>query len=422
MKKLNKKGKNVQKKILIILILFICLVSVSMTTQAAKNKFVKKSGRTYYYNSKGKKTKGLKKIKGNYYYFDKKGVLYKKGWKTVKGGTYYFAKNNGAALIGIKKLSNKRYYFANNGKLSGTGIKKHGGKYYYVKKGVVQTGYQKVSGKVYFFFTSGNARVNQWYTYKSESYYLTADGSAKTGWLTLKGKEYYFASTGILQRNKWIGDKYLGSGGYVTKTKSDTTPTPDPPAPQPMTREQHLSKMTYHPDVSQRIFDDINKFRVENGKPALKKGVNRDLKLSAIQAGYNLYQYVANSADYTVLAGHGGGQIGTGLTSDSSLYSSDSYYPMSSANPKSWINSPLHKGNILTTLNDTCAVVVIDYSNGGVRATSVIVTFSRNNSDSLPIYSGVGEYGTKEYVSKTELSSVPYAEWEEYLKIAGLTE
>ena len=422
MKKLNKKGKNVQKKILIILILFICLVSVSMTTQAAKNKFVKKSGKTYYYNSKGQKTKGLKKIKCNYYYFDKKGVLYKKGWKTVKGGTYYFAKNNGAAITGIKKLSNKRYYFANNGKLSGTGIKKHGGKYYYVKKGVVQTGYQKVSGKVYFFFTSGNARVNQWYTYKSENYYLTVDGSAKTGWLTLKGKEYYFASTGILQRNKWIGDKYLGSDGYVTKTKSDITPTPVPPAPQPMTREQHLSKMTYHPDVSQRIFEDINKFRVENGKPALKKGVNRDLKLSAIRAGYDLYQYVANGDDYTILGKHGGGQIGAGLTDDVSWYSSDTYYPMGETNTNSWINSPLHKGNLLTSVYDTCSVVVMDYNYGYKKATVTIVSFSRYDADSLPLYDDLNEYRTKEYISEESLGGVPYVEWAGYLMIAGLTE
>jgi len=168
---------------------------------------------------------------------------------------------------------------------------------------------------------------------------------------------------------------------------------------------------------------------VENGKPALKKGVGSTLKMSTIRAGYNLYQYTVNSADYTELASHGASQIGTGLTSDVSWYSLDTYYPMSSANPKSWINSPLHKGNILTTFADTCSVVAIDYKNESIRATSVIVTFSsfntyfNKNADELPLYDDnePEHIGTKEYVADIELK-VPYSEWAEYLKIAGLTE
>ncbi|MEY8428847.1 hypothetical protein AALA00_14315 [Lachnospiraceae bacterium 46-15] len=44
-----------------------CILSVGMTAGAAKNKFVKKSGKTYYYDAKGRKASGLKKIKGKTY-------------------------------------------------------------------------------------------------------------------------------------------------------------------------------------------------------------------------------------------------------------------------------------------------------------------------------------------------------------------
>ena len=42
----------------------VCIFSMGMTAGAAKNKFVKKSGKTYYYDAKGRKVSGLKKIKG----------------------------------------------------------------------------------------------------------------------------------------------------------------------------------------------------------------------------------------------------------------------------------------------------------------------------------------------------------------------
>ncbi len=74
--------------------------------------------------------KGLKKEKGNYYFYQK-GKKVKKQWKTIKKKTYYF-KNNGAAAIGWNKIGRKAYYFNDNGvmakgkKVNGVQLNKKG--------------------------------------------------------------------------------------------------------------------------------------------------------------------------------------------------------------------------------------------------------------------------------------------------------
>lgn len=52
-----------------------CILSAGMTAGEAKNKFLKKSGETYYYDAKGWKVSGMKKIKGKMYFFEKQRFL-----------------------------------------------------------------------------------------------------------------------------------------------------------------------------------------------------------------------------------------------------------------------------------------------------------------------------------------------------------
>lgn len=213
MKKLNiERGKNILRVFLIFLAVICVTLSLNTTAQAAKtkNKFVTKSGKTYYYNAKGKKVKGLKKIKGKYYYFNSKGVLFKKGWKTVKGNKYYFAKKTGAAKTGIAKIGKKKYLFSTKGKRYGTGLVTYKNKRYYTKKGVIQTGLKKVSGNTYFFATSGAAKTG-WYTYKGSKYFFGSNGAAYTGIKTINGVNYQFDSNGKFI--KVIANSSGGSGG-----------------------------------------------------------------------------------------------------------------------------------------------------------------------------------------------------------------
>lgn len=410
MKKLNIiNTEKIQKKRIAILFLLICVCAISFgnfTAQAArKNKFTKIAGKTYYYNAKGKKVKGLKKIKGKYYYFDKKAVLYKKGWKNIKGKRYYFSKKSGVAYTGAKKIGRKKYFFSNSGRLYGSGIINYKGKIYYTKRGIIKTG---------------------WITIKGKKYYFSSSGAANTGWVSYKGKSYYFDKKGVMQKNKWIGNKYIGKDGYVIKVRSDSPTSPDIPsepetsdtepiAPEPA--PETSLRLIYNEALSTRVFEDINAFRIANGKPAAKRGTNTLLKYSIIRGGYNLAH---RTDDPRSLAQHGGPQIGLGAFIDPEwMYDlpehlnwlpADEYDPV-----KIWRESPMHRSNMLDNYDEMGVAVMSRPSNGiYVTMTSVIVTFGGNGADEGPLYDDSSKWNTKEYISKTVLE-VPFEEWETYL-------
>lgn len=81
---------------------------------ARQNEWVLKSGKVYYYNANGKKTKGLSAINGKYYYFDKKGVQHA-GWQKIGKYYYYF-----------KPSYKAKGYMVTNKKVDGVKLAKNG--------------------------------------------------------------------------------------------------------------------------------------------------------------------------------------------------------------------------------------------------------------------------------------------------------
>ena len=255
------KEKSLKIGIITIILVLICILSTAMTTHAAaKNTWVKKSGKTYYYNNKGKKVTGLKKIKSSYYYFDKKGVLYKKGWKTVKGGKYYFAKTNGKAYKGIKTISGKKYLFSTKCKLYGTGINAYGGKKYYTVKGMVQTGWQTVSGKTYYFNAKGIMQTGKWI---DKVYYVDTDGvMQKNCWIRLSAGNYYVDASGKKLMGGWVtmGDYkyYFTASGRNTKTVRITgDDNKEPESQEPETKEAESETKESETQESETDEDEI---------------------------------------------------------------------------------------------------------------------------------------------------------------------
>lgn len=356
----------------------VCILSVGMTAGAAKNKFVKKSGKTYYYDSKGRKASGLKKIKGKTYFFGKNGVRFQKGWKTVKGKKYYFSKKNGAAYTGFKKIDGKGCLFAKNGKRYGSGLITYDGKVYWIKGGSVQYGWKNLKGNRYYF---------------SE-----ADGAAVTGWQKLDGKEYYFNDRGAVQKNQWIGDRYVGSKGYVTKEKSESTGKPDapvknpspvqPPAEPPAIQEpSEEHELFYNEAYSDQIFEEINRFRVSQGCKPLQRAKGTLLTESIIRGAYNVDIYRESNIT-SDLATHGGGQIGIGSNAPpehlmENVFNDKAQNTYTRAVSK-WIDSPLHNANMRWEA-DYMAVAVLSSCETGFswtrESTSIIVTFGTQGTE-----------------------------------------
>lgn len=79
-----------------------------------RNTFRTLKGKTYYYNSKGKKVTGWHKINGNKYYFDQHGVMQKSYWignKYVnKDGVYTPSKNKSMTKLKKKLKSSIKSY------------------------------------------------------------------------------------------------------------------------------------------------------------------------------------------------------------------------------------------------------------------------------------------------------------------------
>jgi len=87
------------------------LVYVVADGSIAKSEIVKIGSKQYYFNSKGKRSKGFKKCKGKYYYCNSKGVIQKKKWVTKSGKKYYLQKSGVRAQSKLLKIGKYRYYF-----------------------------------------------------------------------------------------------------------------------------------------------------------------------------------------------------------------------------------------------------------------------------------------------------------------------
>lgn len=150
--------KNKVKKIfLMILLCNIVVLIVPFYTHAAQKGWVK-VGKTYRYRVQSSYVKNrVKKIKGKYYYFDKKG-LRKSGWMNYKGHRYYFDKKTGEAYVGKHKIKKNSYIFRKTGRLVvKTGEYRQGNKKYFIgETGKVLIGNRKIKGKWYYFDGQGN--------------------------------------------------------------------------------------------------------------------------------------------------------------------------------------------------------------------------------------------------------------------------
>lgn len=89
------KGK--RKVLLAVLLAVLAMVLTVGAVEAApkyKNQWVKLNGKAYHYNDKGKKDKGLIKIKNKTFYLDSKCVQ-RTGWQKIDGKYYFFQIRNG---------------------------------------------------------------------------------------------------------------------------------------------------------------------------------------------------------------------------------------------------------------------------------------------------------------------------------------
>ena len=252
--------------------------------------------KTYYFNTwNGMRSGGSYEIDGIYYVFLSSGARAGAGWvkitytytsntgEEVTEYDWYYCNDDGQPWIGWQKINNKWYYFygptgymvygttctvdgvcyffSDSGALAGAGWQKESdivngeeltAWHYTNAKGVVQTGWQKIGGKWYYFadqvymrgpvgyrdgvmvggrlfeidgqyeyFEKSGAWVkmtdsSSWRRENGKLRYYKANGSYTTGWLTLDGKYYFFDSDGYMKTG-WVksGGKWYYCDPYA---------------------------------------------------------------------------------------------------------------------------------------------------------------------------------------------------------------
>ena len=188
---------------------------------------------TYLFNKDGSLVKGngLKEVNGTCYYFNSDNSL-ENGWKIIDGKTYYFNKYDGKSRGCVRVYDDlnhekyKVYFFNEDGVLiTEPGIHTYhetwGGerKICINNKGEVQSGWQTIDGKTYYFdehngmakgvscisnednyevylFNEDGSLVtgNGWKEIDGKWYYFNNNNSLANGWKTINGKTYYFSS------------------------------------------------------------------------------------------------------------------------------------------------------------------------------------------------------------------------------------
>ncbi len=93
------------------------LVYVTKDGSIARKEIVKIGSKQYYFDAKGKRSKGFKKVNGKYYYCNSSGVIQKKKWVTKNGKKYYLQKNGVRAQSKLLKIGKYRYYFNAKGQM-----------------------------------------------------------------------------------------------------------------------------------------------------------------------------------------------------------------------------------------------------------------------------------------------------------------
>lgn len=169
---------------------------------------------------------GFKKLKKNWYHFDKEGYL-SLGWFEENGERYFATRGGkvgalkGSLKSGYVKVDDEYYLFSNKNKAGKFGRQERGWVkvkkmvFYYDEDGKKLKGLQEIKGKLYFFAKKGGPKKV---------------GMIKTGWKTISGKKYYFRSTGKVGKrygsayqNKKVkinGITYeFGKDGSLTKQK-----------------------------------------------------------------------------------------------------------------------------------------------------------------------------------------------------------
>ena len=183
----------------------------------------KRDGYIYYYDEDGVSLKGVQKINGKTYYFNRIDGAMETGWQIVDGKRCYFDKKKGYQLsMQWVKDGDDWYFLGEDGAVKKSEWIQTSGKTYYVKAdGKMTKGWLKVKDYWYFFNDDGSMATSTWKWSSDSWYYLKEDGAAATDWLQLGGNWYCFKDPSGAMQTGWFrndGNWYCSNNDGSMKT------------------------------------------------------------------------------------------------------------------------------------------------------------------------------------------------------------
>lgn len=154
-----------------------------------------------YSNSSGVVQTGWQKIGGKWYYLDPDSYyMYSDGMYKINGSRYYFTKSGAMTTGWYQDSYGDSWYYSNSSGVVQTGWQKIGGKWYYLDPDsyyMYSGEIEKINGAKYNFAKSG-AMTTGWYEDPDYDfwYYSNSSGVIQTRWQYINGKWYYFDPSG----------------------------------------------------------------------------------------------------------------------------------------------------------------------------------------------------------------------------------
>lgn len=183
----------------------------------------KRDGYVYYYDKDGVSLKGVQKINGKTYYFNRIDGAMETGWQIVDGNRSYFDKKKGYELFNQWIQDGDDYYFVGeDGAVKKMDWVNVGGKSYYLKAdGKRAKDWIKIDDYWYDFNADGSMVTSAWKKNKDKWCYLKDNGQAATNWLQLGDKWYYFKDPSGELQTGWFradGSWYYSDSDGVMQT------------------------------------------------------------------------------------------------------------------------------------------------------------------------------------------------------------
>ena len=183
-----------------------------------------RDGYTYYYDKDGVSLKGVQKIDGKTYYFNRIDGAMETGWQIVDGKKCYFDKEKGYELfLQWVKDGDDWYFLSDQGPVKKSEWVNDGGSKYYLKSdGKMTTNWLKIDDDWYYFNDNTGAMEHSTWKYSSEKwYYLKEDGKAANDWTNIDGRWYYFRENSCSMETGWFradGSWYYSDDSGAMKT------------------------------------------------------------------------------------------------------------------------------------------------------------------------------------------------------------